>query len=69
MNSGGSPSRIAAVRAIGGGRNAARAEQLRALGRSDRTIARQLGVEREAVARWFEIQDRLVSGADLTGVP
>lgn len=59
--------RSAAIRALGGERNAIRAEQLRALGNSDRVIARILRVDREAVARWFELQDELVRHDDLNG--
>jgi hypothetical protein len=56
-----------AVRAIGGEHNAIRAEQLRALGHSDRFIARTLGVRREAVVRWFELQDELIHHSDVDG--
>jgi len=56
-----------AVRALGGEHNAIRAEQLRALGHSDRFIARALGVGREAVVRWFELQDELVLHGDADG--
>ena len=51
-------------RAVGGERNAIRAEQMRALGCSDRAIARTLGVSSDAVARWFDLQDELVLTAD-----
>jgi hypothetical protein len=56
-----------AVRAIGGEHNAIRAEQLRALGRSDRFIARTLGIGCEAVVRWFELQDELILHSDVDG--
>lgn len=62
--SGGRARREAAARAIGGERNATRAEQLRAVGRNERIIARLLGVEREVVACWFELQDELAIGPD-----
>lgn len=56
-----------AVRALGGEHNAVRAEQLRALGRSDRFIARSIGVRCEAVVRWFELQDELILHNDVDG--
>ena len=56
-----------AVRALGGEHNAIRAEQLRALGHSDRFIARTLGVGREAVVRWFDLQDELILHSDVDG--
>jgi hypothetical protein len=59
--------RTTAVRAMGGEHNAICAEQLRAIGRGERTIARMLGVEREAVARWFALQDELALRGDLDG--
>jgi hypothetical protein len=62
-----SQSRARAVRAIGGERNAARAEQLRALGHNDRRIARDLRVSLDAVGRWFDLQDELVFNSDLDG--
>jgi hypothetical protein len=62
-----SQSRARAVRAIGGERNAARAEQLRALGHCDRNIARDLRVSLDAVGRWFNLQDELVYTSDLDG--
>ena len=55
---------IRTQRALGGQRNAVRAEQLRACGRSDRAIARELGVSTEAIARWFDLQDELVLTAE-----
>jgi hypothetical protein len=55
------------VRGIGGERNAIRAEQLRALGRLERTIARDLGIDREALARWFDLQDELALGVHMGG--
>lgn len=51
--------RAAAAREIGGDRKAIRAEQLRALGTPYRCIARELRVDREAVTRWFAVQDAL----------
>lgn len=60
--------RDAALRGMGGERNAVRAAQLRALGHGERSIARQLRLERDAVARWFALQDDLAAGADLDGV-
>lgn len=56
-----------AVRALGGEHNATRAEQLRALGNSDRVIARILRVDRDALACWFELQDDLVRHDNLDG--
>ncbi len=64
MSRGSSGYRASAIRSIGGDRNAIRAEQLRALGCSDRYIARELGVDREVVARWFAHQDELVYVGD-----
>jgi hypothetical protein len=52
------------VRALGGEHNAIRAEQLRALGNNDRVIARVLRVERDAVVRWFAIQDEIALQPD-----
>lgn len=46
-------------REIGGARNAVRAEQLRAVGLSDRAVARRLDVPVEAVCGWFSFQDAL----------
>ena len=56
-----------AERAMGGVRNAARAEQLRAVGMSDRAIARKIGIPVEAVSRWFALQDELVLADDVDG--
>jgi hypothetical protein len=54
-------------RAMGGERNAIRAEQLRAVGRSDRAIARKIGIPVETVSRWFDLQDELVLTDDVDG--
>jgi hypothetical protein len=62
-----SRSRASTIRAIGGERNAARAEQMRALGRSNRAIARELRVSLDAVGHWFDLQDDLVFRGDLDG--
>ncbi|HZC72089.1 MAG TPA: hypothetical protein VE442_15455 [Jatrophihabitans sp.] len=56
-----------AERAVGGMRNAARAEQLRAVGMSDRAVARKIGIPVEAVSRWFALQDELALTGDVDG--
>ena len=56
--------KAAVVRALGGERHAVRAEQLRALGNSDRIIARILRVDRGDVVRWFALQDELALQSD-----
>jgi hypothetical protein len=58
MTRAGRGKRSMTTRSIGGDRNAIRAEQMRALGRSDRAIARELGADTRAVARWFGLRDR-----------
>ena len=59
--------RVRALRAIGGERNAVRAEQLRAVGLSDRAIARKLSAPAEAISRWFDLQDEIVLTDDVDG--
>jgi hypothetical protein len=54
-------------RAVGGRRNAIRVEQMRAVGLTERAIARTLGVRIEAVARWSAVQDELVRADDPDG--
>jgi CRP-like cAMP-binding protein len=54
-------------RAMGGERNTVRAEQMRAVGLSERAIARMIGVRVEAVSRWFKMQDELVLTDDVDG--
>jgi hypothetical protein len=44
-----------------------RAEQLRALGNSDRVIARILRVDRGSLAHWFDLQDELAATTDADG--
>ncbi len=55
-------------RALGGQRNAVRAEQMRAVGLSERAIARKLDVRIDAVCRWFDLQDELLLDHDVDGV-
>jgi hypothetical protein len=59
--------RIRLQRAMGGERNAIRAEQMRAVGLSDRAIARAIGISVESVSRWFDLQDELVHTDDVDG--
>lgn len=49
--------RKAAVRAVGGARRAAEAQQLRSLGLSYRCIAREMNVDRDHLGRWFRMRD------------
>jgi DNA-binding transcriptional regulator YiaG len=57
--------RSAALRAMREERNAARAEQLRARGLSDREVARRIGVGLATVRTWFHLQDELIFTDDL----
>jgi hypothetical protein len=54
-------------RALGGRRNAIRAEQMRAVGLTEPAIARTLGVRLAAVRSWFDLQDELVRMDDADG--
>lgn len=64
----GNTARSVALRAIGGDHKAIRAEQLRALGKTDRAIARLLRTDVAAVGRWFQLQDQLARDTDVDGV-
>ena len=54
-------------RAMGGERRTIRAEQMRAVGYTDRAIARALDVPIDALRRWFELQDHLLLSDDADG--
>ncbi|MGH8961779.1 MAG: hypothetical protein ACRDWT_11420 [Jatrophihabitantaceae bacterium] len=52
-----------AARSLGGVRIAERAEQLRALGVDAAKVAVLLGVDSDALARYYEVQDELAGAA------